>query len=63
MEYYLVSIDYSLIETDTRFKPIRLVKASNKVSAKQAIKDELFSGDETQFHIYQLHVHDTIIGG
>ena len=62
MEYYLVTIDYALTEIDVRNKQIRLVKASNKVSAKEAVKQELFS-DETQVQIYELYVHDTIIGG
>jgi len=62
MEYYLVTIDYALTEIDVRNTQIRMVKASNKVSAKEAVKQELFS-DETQVQIYELHVHDTIIGG
>ena len=62
MEYYLVTIDYALTEIDVRNTQIRMVKASNKVSAKEAVKQELFS-DETQVQIYQLYVHDTIIGG
>ena len=62
MEYYLVTIDYALTEIDVRNTQIRLVKASNKVSAKEAVKQELFS-DETQVQIYELYVHDTIIGG
>jgi hypothetical protein len=62
MEYYLVTIDYALTEIDGRNTQSRLVKASNKVSAKEAVKQELFS-DETQVKIYQLYVHDTIIGG
>tara|TARA_R110001599_G_scaffold143901_1_gene325165 strand:+ start:1708 stop:1896 length:189 start_codon:yes stop_codon:yes gene_type:complete len=62
MEYYLVTIDYALTEIDVRNTQIRMVKASNKVSAKEAVKQELFS-DETQVQIYELYVHDTIIGG
>ena len=62
MEYYLVTIDYALTEIDVRNTQIRLVKASNKVSAKEAVKQELFS-DETQVQIYELYVHNTIIGG
>lgn len=62
MEYYLVTIDYALTEIDVRNTQIRLVKASNKVSAKEAVKQELLS-DETQVQIYELYVHDTIIGG
>ena len=62
MEYYLVTIDYALTEIDYRNKKIVLVKASNKVSAEEAVKQKLFS-DEAHFRIYNLHVHDTIIGG
>ena len=62
MEYYLVTIDYALTEIDVRNTQIRLVKASNKVSAKEAVKQELLS-DETHVQIYELYVHDTIIGG
>ena len=62
MEYYLVTIDYALTDIDFRNTTIRLVKASNKVSAEEAVKQELLS-DDVNCHIYSLHVHDTIIGG
>jgi len=62
MEYYLATIEYALTEVNYRNTKILLVKASNKVSAEEAVKQELFS-DEAHFYIYSLHVHDTIIGG
>ena len=61
MEYYLVTIDYALTDIDFRNTTIRLVKASNKVSAEEAVKQEFLS-DDFNCRIYSLYVHKTIIG-